>query len=179
MVWKYVCPLGFKTRKKPKLIWVQDNSNCLFDSICVLIAVCCQPCTDSRVLTAVYWQPCTASRVLTAVYWQPCTDSRVLTAVYWQPCTDSRARKIPESTECQLHLTKKAHLHWMTYRHNQSAVECGCTFGVVFPILKGRQLCIHSSNSEWSFSKKRISVTRITAARMTQIERKCDLITKT
>jgi len=151
MVWKYVCPLGFKTRKKPKLIWVQDNSNCLFDSICVLIAVCCQPCTDSRVLTA----------------------------VYWQPCTDSRARKIPESTECQLHLTKKAHLHWMTYRHNQSAVECGCTFGVVFPILKGRQLCIHSSNSEWSFSKKRISVTRITAARMTQIERKCDLITKT
>jgi len=47
-----------------------------------------------------------------------------------------------------------------------------CTFGVVFPILKGRQPRIHCSDSEWSFSKKGISVTRITTARMGQIERK-------
>jgi len=32
------------------------------------------------------------------------------------------------------------------------------TFGVVFPIFKGRQLRIHCSDSERSFSKKRISV---------------------
>ena len=49
------------------------------------------------------------------------------------------------------------------------------TFGVMFPILKGRQLCIHSSENEWSFSTKRISVTQITTA---QIEIKWDLITR-
>ena len=43
-------------------------------------------------------------------------------------------------------------------------------------IMKGRQLRIHCSDSEWSFSKNRISVTRITTA---QIEIKWDLITKT
>ena len=50
------------------------------------------------------------------------------------------------------------------------------TFGVVLPILKGRQLRIHHSDGEWSFSTNRISVTRITTA---QIEIKWDLITKT
>jgi len=46
-----------------------------------------------------------------------------------------------------------------------------------FPIRKGRQLHIYCSDSEWSFSKKQISVTRITTARM--IQRKWDLMTKT
>ena len=50
------------------------------------------------------------------------------------------------------------------------------TFGVVFPILKGRQLRIHCSDDEWSFSTNRISVTRITTA---QMKIKWDLITKT
>ena len=58
-------------------------------------------------------------------------------------------------------------------------VECRHTFGVVLSILQGRQLCIHHSDSEWSFSTKRISVTRITTTRMAQIERKWDLIAKT
>ena len=49
-------------------------------------------------------------------------------------------------------------------------------FGVVFPILKRTQLCIHCSDSERSFPTNRISVTRITTA---QIEIKWDLITKT
>jgi len=49
-------------------------------------------------------------------------------------------------------------------------------FGVVFPILTGRQLRIHYGDSEWSFSTNRTSVTRIT---MAQIEIKWDLITKT
>ena len=48
--------------------------------------------------------------------------------------------------------------------------------GVVFPILKGRQLRFHCSDRAWSFSTNRTSVTRITIA---QIERKRDLITKT
>jgi len=58
-------------------------------------------------------------------------------------------------------------------------VDCRRTFGVVFPIPKGRQLRIHCSDSEWSFSTNRISVTRITMARMAQIEMKWDLNTKT
>ena len=33
-------------------------------------------------------------------------------------------------------------------------------FGVVFPILKGRQLGIYCSDSEWSFSKRRIVLCR-------------------
>jgi len=49
------------------------------------------------------------------------------------------------------------------------------TFGIVVPIFKGRQFRIYCSDSKWSFSKKRISVTRIT---MAQIEIKWDLITK-
>jgi len=53
------------------------------------------------------------------------------------------------------------------------------TFEVVFPILKGRQLHIHCSDSEWSFSTNRISVTRITTTQMAQIEINWDLITKT
>jgi len=53
-----------------------------------------------------------------------------------------------------------------------------CTFGVVFTILEGRQLLIRCSNTEWSFFKRRISVARITTVRMSQIERKWDLITK-
>ena len=53
------------------------------------------------------------------------------------------------------------------------------TFGVVFLILKGRQLCVHCSVSEWSFATKQISVTRITTAQMAQIEIKRNLITKT
>ena len=48
-----------------------------------------------------------------------------------------------------------------------------------FPFNKGRQLCIHCSNSEWFFSKKRISVTQEATCRMAQIERKMDLITET
>jgi len=44
-----------------------------------------------------------------------------------------------------------------------------------FPFL-GRQLRIHCSDSEWSFSTNQISVTRITSA---QIEIKWDLIAKT
>jgi len=44
------------------------------------------------------------------------------------------------------------------------------TCGVVLPILKERQPRIHCSDSEWSFSTNRISVTRITTAQMTQIE---------
>ena len=43
------------------------------------------------------------------------------------------------------------------------------TFRVVFPILKGKQLCIHYSDRESSYSTKRISVTRITTGRMGQI----------
>ena len=58
-------------------------------------------------------------------------------------------------------------------------VDCQRTFGVVFPILKGRQLHINHSDSEWSFSTNRISVTPITTAQMTQIKIKRDLITKT
>ena len=53
------------------------------------------------------------------------------------------------------------------------------TFGVVFPILKGRQLRIHYSDNEWSFSTNPISVTRLTTLQMAQIEIKGDLITKT
>jgi len=45
-----------------------------------------------------------------------------------------------------------------------------CTLGVVFPILKGRQLCIHCSDSEWSFATKQILVTRITTAQTAQTE---------
>jgi len=52
-------------------------------------------------------------------------------------------------------------------------------FRDVFPILKGRQLHIHSSDSEWSFSTKRISVTPIFTTRMEQTEIKWDLITET
>ena len=52
-------------------------------------------------------------------------------------------------------------------------------FGILFPILKGRQHRIHCSTGEWSFSTKRISVTRITTAQMAQIEKKWELITKT
>jgi len=58
-------------------------------------------------------------------------------------------------------------------------VDCRRTFGVVFPILKGSQLHIHHSESKWSFSTNRISVTQITTAQMAQIEIKSDLITKT
>jgi len=46
------------------------------------------------------------------------------------------------------------------------------TFGVVLPILKGRQLRIHGSDSQWFFPKKRILVTQITTARIGQIEKK-------
>ena len=49
----------------------------------------------------------------------------------------------------------------------------------LFPILKGRQLRIHCSDSKWSFSTNQILVTRITMAQMAQIEIKWDLITKT
>ena len=52
------------------------------------------------------------------------------------------------------------------------------TFGVVFLIPKGRQLRIHCSDSEWSFSTKRVLVARITPAQMAQIEIKWDLIIK-
>ena len=48
--------------------------------------------------------------------------------------------------------------------------------GGVFPFLKGRQLRSHCSDSDWSVSTNRISITRITTA---QIEIKLDLITKT
>jgi len=48
-------------------------------------------------------------------------------------------------------------------------------FGVGFPILKGRQLRINHSNSKSSFSTNRILVTRITTAKMAQIEIKWDL----
>jgi len=58
-------------------------------------------------------------------------------------------------------------------------VKCRHTFGVEFSILKGRGLRINCGDSEWSFSKKRKPVIRITTARMVQIERKLDLITKT
>ena len=47
------------------------------------------------------------------------------------------------------------------------------------PIIKGRQLRIPCSDSEWYFSNKLISVTRATTVRMAQIERKWDLIIKT
>jgi len=57
-------------------------------------------------------------------------------------------------------------------------VDCRRAFRVVFPILKGRQLRIHCSDSEWSFFTNRISVTRITTAQMVQIGIKWDLITK-
>jgi len=58
-------------------------------------------------------------------------------------------------------------------------VDCRRTFGVVVPILKGRQLCIQYSNGGWSFSTNRISVTRITTAQMAHIGIKWDLIAKT
>ena len=44
------------------------------------------------------------------------------------------------------------------------------------PFLKERQLQIHCSNSEWAFSKHRISVTEVTTAQTAQIEIKWDLI---
>jgi len=50
-------------------------------------------------------------------------------------------------------------------------VEGICVFGVVFPFLKRRQLHFNCSDSEWSFSNKRMSVTRITTAQMAQIEK--------
>jgi len=52
-------------------------------------------------------------------------------------------------------------------------------FGVAFPILRGWQLCIHHSDSEWFFSTDRISVTRITTAQMAQIKLIWDLSAKT
>ena len=58
-------------------------------------------------------------------------------------------------------------------------VDCRCTFGVVFPFIKGRQLRIRHSDSQWPFSTNRILVTQITTAQMAQIEVKWDLITKT
>jgi len=53
------------------------------------------------------------------------------------------------------------------HQRGHVTVECRCTFGVVFPISKERQLHIHCG--EWSFSKKCISVSRITTDRMGQI----------
>jgi len=43
-------------------------------------------------------------------------------------------------------------------------VEGRRTFGVVFLIIEGRQLHIHCSGRAWSFSIKRILVTRINTA---------------
>jgi len=57
-------------------------------------------------------------------------------------------------------------------------VEDRRIFGVVFPILKWRQLRNHCSDNKWYFSKKRISVTRIITTQVVQIERKWDLIPK-
>ena len=47
------------------------------------------------------------------------------------------------------------------------------TFGVMSPILKGKQPRMHCSDSEWPFSTNRISVTGLTT---TQIDIKWDLI---
>jgi len=47
------------------------------------------------------------------------------------------------------------------------------TFGVMFPILKGKQPRMHCSDSEWPFSTNPISVTGLTT---TQIDIKWDLI---
>jgi len=52
------------------------------------------------------------------------------------------------------------------------------TFGVVFPILKEATAFI-AAIASGIFLKKRTSVTKITTARMAQIERKWDLATKT
>jgi len=60
-----------------------------------------------------------------------------------------------------------------------SAFGGGRTFAVAYLILKGMQLRIHLSDSEWSFSSNQMRVTRITTAQMVQIEIKWDLITKT
>jgi len=78
-----------------------------------------------------------------------------------------------KQTICIVYLC--GHLFLNTLR-GYDTVDGRCTFGVVFPVLKGRQLRIHFSNSEWSFSTKRVSVTQITTA---QIEIKWDLITRT
>ena len=67
----------------------------------------------------------------------------------------------------------------LTLKGGYDTVDCRHNFGVVFPILKGRQLRIHHNDSEWSFSTNRISVTRITTAQMARIEIKWDLIIKT
>jgi len=47
------------------------------------------------------------------------------------------------------------------------------------PFLKEGNSAFIAAINEWSFSKRRILVTRITTAQMVQIKRKWDLITKT
>ena len=56
---------------------------------------------------------------------------------------------------------------WTPVKHlrGYDMVDCRRTFGVVFPILKGTQLRIQFSDSEWSFFTNRISVTRITTTK--------------
>jgi len=44
----------------------------------------------------------------------------------------------------------------------------------LFPIPKGKQLQIHWGDSEWSFPKEWISVTRITTVHMGQLEKKLE-----
>jgi len=66
----------------------------------------------------------------------------------------------------------------LTFKGVMSRAKVDAFFRVAFPIFKGRQLRIHCGDSEWSFSKKRRSVIRITMIRMAQIERNWNLITK-
>ena len=73
---------------------------------------------------------------------------------------------------------KERFAFYLTHKRGYDTVDGRCTFRVVLPILEGRQLRIHCSDSELFFPTKQISVTRINTAEIAQIEIKWDLITK-
>ena len=58
-------------------------------------------------------------------------------------------------------------------------VECRYLLELCSPFFKGAEFALIAAIANGFFSKKRISVIRITTARMVQIERKWDPITKT
>jgi len=76
--------------------------------------------------------------------------------------------------ELRFSLGYSANIQGAKARSREGALSELCS-----PFFKGRQLRIHYTNCEWSFSKKRTSVTLITTTRMAWLERKWDLMTKT
>jgi len=96
----------------------------------------------------------------------------------WKPCVSAEGVTLPTG----YYLGFSAATGDLAGKYSGSGyvtVKGRHTSGVVYPILKGRQLRIYCSDSEWFFLTKRLSVTQITMARMAQIGRKWDLVTKT